>query len=121
MAKRARGSVRPGQRRSLDRRPTTSAAAAPQPAGLSDAELARADELEQQLLAEERAAETARKRTVERSVTREVAGTRTLAFEEEYAYVTRDLKDIGRIAILLFAVLFLLYIVIDVMDVVKIG
>ena len=100
MAKRARGSVRPGQRRSLDRRPTTTAAAAtPKPTGLSEAELARADELEQQLLAEERAAEAARRRTVERAATREVAGTRTLAFEEEYAYVTRDLKDIARIAI----------------------
>ena len=124
MAKRARGSVRPGQRRSLDRRPATSAAsaaAAPKPAGLSDAELARADELEQQLLAEERAAEHARKRTAERTATREVAGTRTLAFEEEYAYVSRDLKDIARIAVLLFAVLFVLYIVIDVMDVVKVG
>ena len=123
MAKRARGSVRPGQRRSLDRRPATSASAAatPRPTGLSEAELARAEELEQQLLAEERAAENARKRTAERATTREVAGTRTLAFEDEYAYVSRDLKDIARIAILLFAVLFVLYIVIDVMDVVKIG
>jgi hypothetical protein len=121
MAKRARGSVRPGQRRPIDRRPTTSAAAAPKPVGLSEAELARAEEIERQLLAEERAAETARRRTVERSATREVAGTRTLAFEEEYAYVSRDLKDIGRIALLLFVVLFALYIVIDVMDVVKIG
>jgi hypothetical protein len=122
MAKRARGSVRPGQRRSLDRRPTTSASAAtPRPAGLSEAELARAEELEQQLLAEERAPEAARRRTAERATTREVAGTRTIAFEDEYAYVSRDLKDIARIAIILFAVLFVLYIVIDVMDVVKIG
>jgi hypothetical protein len=122
MVKRARGSVRPGQRRPIDRRTAMSTSTTtPKPAGLSEAELARAAELEQQLLAEERAAETARRRTAERTATREVAGTRTLAFEEEYAYVTRDLKDIARIAVILFAVLFLLYLVIDVLDVVKIG
>jgi hypothetical protein len=119
MVKRARGSVRPGQRRPIDRRPA--APAAPKPAGLSEAELARAAELETQLLAEERAAETARKRTVERSATREYSAVKTIPFEDEYAYVSRDLKDIGRIAILLFAILFALYLVIDVFDVVQIG
>jgi hypothetical protein len=122
MVKRARGSVRPGQRRPIDRRSATPAAAAtPKPVGLSDAELARAAELEQQLLAEERAAENARKRTAERSSTREVAGVKTIPFEDEYAYVSRDLKDIARIAVLLFAILFALYLVIDVFDVVKIA
>ncbi|HEX5827623.1 MAG TPA: hypothetical protein VFY23_08895 [Candidatus Limnocylindrales bacterium] len=122
MAKRVRGSVRPGQRRPVDRRtaPAT-AAATPKPSGLSDAELARAAELEQQLLAEERAAEAARKRTAERSVTREVASTRTMTFEDEYAYVARDVKDIIRIAIILLAVLVGLYILIDVVGVVPIG
>jgi dGTP triphosphohydrolase len=122
MAKRVRGSVRPGQRRPVDRRPAAAtAAAAPKPSGLSDAELARAAELEQQLLAEERAAEAARKRTAERSVTREVASTRTMTFEDEYAYVARDVKDIIRIAIILLAILFGLYILIDVVGVVPIG
>jgi hypothetical protein len=122
MVKRARGSVRPGQRRPTDRRSATPArAATPKPVGLSDAELARAAELEQQLLAEERAAENARKRTAERSSTREVAGVKTIPFEDEYAYVSRDLKDIARIAVLLFAILFALYLVIDVFDVVKIA
>ena len=52
MAKRARGSVRPGQRRPSARRPAApgtpapAAPAAPKPAGLSEAEVARAAELE---------------------------------------------------------------------------
>jgi hypothetical protein len=123
MVKRARGSVRPGQRRPIDRRPATPAATptAPRPGGLSDAELARAAELESQLLAEERAADAARKRTAERSVTREAAPARVLAFEDEYAYVARDVKDIVRIAIVLIGLLVVLYLVVDVMDVVKIG
>jgi len=122
MVKRARGSVRPGQRRPIDRRPaSTGTSATPRPSGLSEAELARAAELEQQLLAEERAAETARRRTAERSSTREGSAVKVIPFEEEYAYVSRDLKDITRIAILLFAVLFALYLVIDVFDVVTIG
>jgi dGTP triphosphohydrolase len=122
MAKRVRGSVRPGQRRPVDRRPApATAAATPKPSGLSDAELARAAELEQQLLAEERAADAARKRTAERATTREVAGTRTMAFEEEYAYVARDVKDIVRIAVILLAILFGLYILIDVVGVIPVG
>ena len=122
MVKRARGSVRPGQRRPIDGRPATPAAAAtPKPTGLSDAELVRAAELEQQLLAEERAAETARRRTAERASTREAGAVKTIPFEDEYAYVARDLKDIARIAALLFAILFVLYLIIDVFDVVKIA
>ena len=122
MVKRARGSVRPGQRRAIDRRPATPATpATARPTGLSEAELARAAELEQQLLAEERAAETARRRTTERASTRELGATKVIPFEDEYAYVSRDLKDIARIAALLFAILFVLYLIIDVFDVVKIG
>lgn len=123
MVKRARGSVRPGQRRPVDRRPATAQTAsnaAPKPSGLSDAEVARAAELERQLLAEERAAEAARRRTQERA-TREAGPTRVMAFEDEYAYVARDIRDIVRIAIILFAVLIALWLVIDVFDVVKIG
>jgi hypothetical protein len=124
MAKRARGSVRPGQRRPIDRRPAASAsgdAAAPKPTGLSEAELARAAELETQLLAEERAAEEARKRTSQRAVAREAAPARTIALQDEYAYVKRDVRDIVRIAALLLAILFALYLIIDVFGVVKIG
>jgi hypothetical protein len=130
MAKRARGSTRPGQRRSISKRPATSpasasmaAAAAPKPAGLTDAELKRAAELEAQLVAEEQAAEMARKRSQARSASaRELAGpVRSIDDATEYAYVARDLKDILRIAILLLVVLFVLYLAIDVAGVFKIS
>ena len=133
MAKRARGSVRPGQRRPIDRRPAaaatpaaaggSAASAAPRPSGLTEAEAQRAAELEAQLLAEERAAESARKRTQTRTAVREVTagGTLALRAEEEYAYVARDVKRIVRVASLLLAVLFALWIVIDVAKIVPIG
>jgi hypothetical protein len=134
MAKRVRGSVRPGQRRPIDRRPgapaqPTSAAGATtstaKPAGLSEAELARAAELEAALLAEERAATESRQRARERSVTRELGAGTTGSFAAreaiEYAYVARDVKDIVRIAGLLLAILFLLWILIDVTHILPIG
>jgi hypothetical protein len=130
MAKRVRGSVRPGQRRAIERRPASTAARpaaapVPKPAGLSDAEVARAAELEAAMLAEERAAEESRKRARERAVSRElVSGTSgSFAAQEaaEYAYVARDVKDIVRIAGLLIGILILLYILIDVTKVIPIG
>jgi hypothetical protein len=133
MAKRARGSVRPGQRRPIDRRPAaaaTPAAAggptaspAPRPSGLTEAETQRAAQLEAQLVTEERAAENARKRTQTRTVAREVSsgGTLALRAEEEYAYVARDVKRIVRVAALLLSILFALWIVIDVAKIVPIG
>ncbi len=95
----------------------------PRPAGLTDAELARAAELEAQLVAEEQAAQNARRRSQERSTAaREISATPVTALDDarEYAYVARDLKDIARIAILLLIVLFVLYIAIDVTGVFKI-
>ena len=132
MAKRARGSVRPGQRRPIARRaaPSTApqaapaAAPAPRPSGLTEAEAARAAELEAQLLAEERAAEQARERArAKPSVARESGPVGALAVraEQEYAYVARDVKDIIRIAAILLTVLFGLWILIDVAKVVSIG
>ncbi len=130
MAKRARGSTRPGQRRPISRQPapsaasgSTAAAAAPKPAGLTDAELKRAAELEAQLVAEEQAAEAARRRSQTRAATAAREGAtivRPMNDAEEYAYVARDLKDILRIAILLLVVLFILYLAIDVAGVFKI-
>jgi hypothetical protein len=131
MAKRVRGSVRPGQRRAIERRPAApsqpagAAAAAPKPAGLSDAELARAAELEAALLAEERAAVTSRQRAKERAAIREVSAGPTGSFAAreaiEYAYVARDVKDIVRIAGLLLLLLFALWILIDVLKVIPVG
>ena len=133
MAKRARGSVRPGQRRRIDRRPAPAAApatasgtttpAAPRPTGQTEAETARAAEIEAELLVEERAAETARKRTQQPRTARDggPAGTIALRAETEYAYVARDIRDIVRIVALLLSVLFGLWIVIDVLKIVPIG
>jgi hypothetical protein len=126
MAKRARGSVRPGQRRPIERRaaPSTAPArtGAPKPGGLTEAETARAAELEAQLLAEERAAEQARERTRARSTAiRDVpVGRLAVRAEQEYAYVARDVKDIIRIAAILLTVLIALWILIDVAKVVSI-
>lgn len=127
MAKRARGTVRPGRRRPIDRRPASpSPAAAPRPAGLSEAELARAAELEAQLLAQEKAAEQARTRNRQRTATRELVssgptGSLAVQASKEYAYVARDVKDIVRIASLLIGILVALWILIDVARVVPIG
>ena len=129
MSKRARGSVRPGQRRAIQRRgsapgapaagPASGAAAAPRPTGLTDAEIRRAAEVEAQLLAEERAAEEARRRARPPKVERDAAPTGSLAIraQHQYAYVARDVKDIARISILLFAILFAAWILIDVLAV----
>ena len=107
MAKRSRGSTsRPGQRPPLQRqaaRPAAAAAAAapvaaPRPDTLTDAEEARAAELEASILAEEKAAEAARKRsTASRSVDAPVRSTSSIeiAAAQEYAYVARDVKRIA--------------------------
>jgi hypothetical protein len=131
MAKRVRGSVRPGQRKPIDRRPgapaqpVSAATPSPKPAGLSDAEVARAAELEAALLAEERAATVSRQRTKDRATTRELGSGTSGSFAQqeavEYAYVARDVKDIVRIAALLLAVLFVLWILIDVTKVIPLG
>jgi hypothetical protein len=132
MAKRARGSVRPGQRRRIERRaaPNTLSGAGPAPnslsastavpraAGLTDAEAQRAAELEAQLVDQERVATKERTRTRERAA-REVTNGGTLAVraEEEYAYVARDVRRIVRTGSLMLAILFGLWFVIDVMKV----
>lgn len=129
MAKRARGSVRPGQRRPTERRPAPAAApqgvvpsVAPRPSGLTEAEASRAAEIEAQLLAQERAAEATRRRTQTRTPREAGAGGGlALRAEVEYAYVGRDVKEITRIAALLLTILFGLWILIDVAKVISIG
>ena len=127
MAKRARGSVRPGQRRPIDRRPATTPVSgtaittAPRPSGLTEAEEARAAELEKQLLDQERQAEVARARTKERA-TREVYSGSSLSVsaQKEYAYVGRDVRQIGQMAVLMLAILFGLWFLFDVVHVITI-
>jgi hypothetical protein len=105
MAKRARGSTsRPGQRPPLQRqaaRPIPpKAVVAPRPETLTAAEEARAAELEAAILAEERQAEAAtrRSRAARASAGDEpVRGTSNLAVAaaEEYGYVARDVRRIA--------------------------
>jgi hypothetical protein len=138
MAKRARGSVRPGQRRPVNRRPASPAApavgataaaagaataSAPKPSGLSEAELERAAQLESEILVQENAAVQSRRRAGARGTAREYAGSSTLALrpEVEYAYVARDLRDILRTAGGLLVVLLGLWVLIDVTKVIPIG
>jgi len=107
MAKRARGSIsRPGQRPPLQRqaarpatRPVTTTAPIPRSDALTDAEEARAAQLEAAIVAEERQAEATKRRTrAARSVdTAAVRSTSSLsvATVEEYAYVARDVRRIA--------------------------
>jgi hypothetical protein len=125
MAKRIRGSSRPGQRR-----PTSRLAPPParpiRPANQVTAdEEARAAELEAQIVAQEREAEEAARRGRERSRDRmrdegltAVRG-RDLAplsvrASQEYAYVRRDVLRIIRVGGGLLAILAVLYVLIDV-------
>jgi hypothetical protein len=133
MAKRTRGSVRPGQRRTTARpagRPAGPAAPAPtptvRPGSLTAEEEARAAELEAQIVAEERAADTAQRRGRDRARTAELAGPRTreaapLAVRAagEYAYVRRDIVRIARVGGLLMALLLLFHLLINVAGVVR--
>lgn len=132
MAKRARGTVRPGQRRPIERRAAAPGAPAKAPStpaatprtGLTEAEAARAAELEAALVAQERSAEQARSRTRERAASRDLVtpgGTLAKRAEEEYAYVGRDVRDIVRIAVIMLVILFGLWILIDVTRVIPIG
>ena len=124
MAKRTRGSRRPGQR------PRTQRPARPAPAGataptrpstsLTAAEEARAAEIEATIVAEERAAEQAQRRGRDRSRVEAVGGrvrdTSPLSVRasEEYAYVRRDVLRIVRIGGALLLILAVLFVLIDV-------
>ena len=128
MAKRSRGSTsRPGQRPPLQRqaaRPASSPSApaapvaAPRPDTLTDAEEARAAELEAAILAEERAAEAARKRaTPSRSVDAapvRVGSSIAISAAEEYAYVARDVRRIAIVGGGLILILLALWVVVQV-------
>ena len=128
MAKRVRGSTsRPGQRRPLQRTtprptkpgtPTTEVVARP-PDELTDAEEARAAELEAAIVAEERQAETrqteeTRRRRAARDI--EPAGVNraqsslATSAADEYAYVARDVRRIAIVGGGLVAILIVLWI-----------
>jgi hypothetical protein len=141
MSKRQRGTVRPGQRRPIERRAAGASASSaaspgavtpasaplgsvpPRPSGLTEAEAARAAEIEATLLAEERAAETERRKKQERGrVAREAvptAGSLAVRATQEYAYVARDVRRITWLSVGLLAVLIALWVLIDLMELVS--
>jgi hypothetical protein len=129
MAKRVRGSSsRPGQRARMQRRastqrpPTSTSASAstasPSPS-LTDAELARAAELEAQIVAAERTAETTATQARERprrpaeSSVRVRSGSIAERASHEYAYVLRDVRRIALIGGSMIALLLGLWVVLE--------
>jgi hypothetical protein len=127
MAKRSRGSIRPGTRPRLQRAPQRPADEAPRrPGGLTREEEARAAEIEAGILAEERAAQQATRRTRDRdrfgdaapSRSRELAPLAVRA-ADEYAYVRRDVIRIVRVGGGLLAILAILFVLIDVAHVIR--
>ena len=130
MAKRNRGSNRPGQRHPDRHAP---ARQQPRPAsrpaqGLSEAEEARAAELESQIVAQERAAQVKLGRPRDRSPGAELdrtgraRGQSPLALRaaEEYGYVTRDVRRIIRVGALMAATLGVMFVLIDVLHVITV-
>jgi hypothetical protein len=131
MAKRTRGSNRPGQRHA-DRRGSSRPQLRPtgRPSGgLSAEEEARAADLESQIVAEERAADAGRARSRERARNPEperpgrAHGQGLLAARaaEEYAYVVRDVRRIVWVGSGLAATLGVIYVLVNVLRVVTIG
>ena len=117
MAKRARGSTtRPGQRARIQRAATrpveTTPAPTTRPTTLTAEEEARAAELEARIVAEEKAAEAATKRS-RRASSEPVVRSGSIASRAsvEYAYVMRDVRRIATIGGGLIALLIGLWVV----------
>ena len=118
---RGKGGSRPGAR---------PAAAPPRAGGLSASEEARAAEIEAQIVARDAAAENERGRSRDRRKTEEhlreeAPRTRTgsllaIRGEQEYAYVVRDVRRILTVGGSLVGVLIVLYILIEVVGIVRI-
>jgi hypothetical protein len=140
MAKRHRGSRRPGQRPPLRREgrsgsgggrpatasPTETTVPARPTGSLTAAEEARAAELEAAIVAEERAAEQAARRTRDRGrqPAAELAPARgraplSVRAADEYAYVRRDVRRIVAIGALLLLILAALYVLINVTQTIR--
>jgi hypothetical protein len=128
MAKRTRGSNRPGQRHAGSARPQTRPA--PRPSSeLSATEEARAAELESQIVAQERDTEQNRSRARDRGRAGEAArpgrpasqGLLATRAAEEYGYVVRDVRRILQVGGAVAAALAVLYVMIDILHVVTIS
>jgi hypothetical protein len=126
MAKRTRGSNRPGQRhaeRHGSARPLTRPESR---TSLSASEEARAAELESQIVAQERAAEANRARgrnvrSTEFTRPGRTGGQGLLAARaaEEYGYVVRDVRRIIFVGGALAAILAVVFVIVDVMRLVS--
>jgi hypothetical protein len=139
MAKRVRGTVRPGQRRRAASRPqprpntlaggtaTPASPATPtrRPGGLTDEEERRAAEIEARIVEQERAVDDARRRrdgrerlaAEDRPRTAQAGGLAAVA-SQEYAYVVRDVHRIVLIGGSLLAILIVLFVLVEVAHVV---
>jgi hypothetical protein len=130
MAKRTRGSNRPGQRHSERRAPVR-----PQPRpttrigeALPEQAEARAPEVESQIAAPARPSETGfgrqrdrgRAAEVERSTRARNQGLLAARAAEEYGYVVRDVRRILRVGGLMVAILAVFFVLIDLMRVIKV-
>ncbi|MFL5770589.1 MAG: hypothetical protein ACJ765_10970 [Chloroflexota bacterium] len=122
MAKRSRVAGRPGQRRPLQRQPARATAARPANA-VTDEEMARAAELEAQILAEEQAADEARRGRDRRA--KAPTGEATIYSSaplaeraaQEYGYVQRDLRRIAIVGGGLLVVMAIIDILLNVLHV----
>ncbi|HYM83281.1 MAG TPA: hypothetical protein VEY67_03935, partial [Candidatus Dormibacteraeota bacterium] len=97
--------------------------------GLTDAEEARAAEIEAGLVEQERAAEATRRRGRDRAASASeldlssrgrVRGSIAFRYADEYGYVSRDLRQIAVLAAVLLAILFTLYFLIEVAGVIAV-
>lgn len=122
MAKRSRLAAKPGQRRPLQRPTGRPTEAGSRPSNsLTDAELARAAELEAAILAQEQAADDSR-RSRDRArrpggEAADGAGSTSVPLSvraaEEYAYVKRDIRRITIVGGLLFGILAVLQVLVN--------
>ncbi len=123
MAKRTRGSSRPGQRRSAQSRQPRPAGRPSQ--GLSAAEEARAAELESQIVARERESRAAiaqprpsRDAELARGGRPRTGSPLAVRAAEEYGYVSRDVRRIIRIGGSMLVILAIFGVLIDILHVV---
>lgn len=124
MAKRSRVGGRPGQRRPLQRtaaRPAAAPAPVRPPTSVTPEEEARAAELEAAILAEERAADAARRGPSRdrRPAEDAIYSSQPLATRaaEEYGYVRRDVRRIATVGGSLLGILAVLYVLDSVLHV----
>jgi len=127
MAKRTRGSNRPGQRHAAHSRHQPRPANRPAQ-GLSAAEEARAAELESQIVARDREAQASLGRSRERGQAADMSRAgrpRTgsplaVRAAEEYGYVSRDVKRILRVGGSMIGLLVVMFVLVDVLHVITI-